>query len=188
MKILVHDINNHLSSISMLLYKLKHNESLDEKAINVLNTITKQTSLIAEICKNAQAIEFKPLEVGDLIKEAVNDSCINLKTMIYKQSSITKQVNKTLIFQMVENILKNSYEANANKVDIYITDKQIEFIDNGHGINKKQLENMVSSNSLSTKGDNRGHGLKSIKKCCLEHKFKLQIKPNEFGLSLIVKF
>jgi len=188
MKILVHDINNNITAISLLIHKLRKNDTLDDDALHIIDKIKKQTDNISKICANVTTREFKILDIGDAIKNIVSDNCFSTKVVVHKNASVKHMIDKCAISQMVNNILKNSYEANANRVDVFIEPDHIEFKDNGHGITNKQLKNMLSSNSLSTKGDDRGIGLKSIKKCCSDHKFTLHIQPNEFGLSLFIKF
>lgn len=102
------------------------------------------------------------------------------------QGSIDIECSKLKLKRAFENLILNSMEAGASEVIIDVSKNQIQIIDNGEGITPDDSNQIEEQGT--TKGRNRGIGLKMVKGFFLQHGWVMELKNNQDqGLSVILK-
>ena len=118
-------------------------------------------------------------DVTDSLKE-LKDYNINLKIDEDDEILINGDYNR--LTQVVTNLIKNSFEAGADKVDIesnIVEDKlELKVIDNGTGMDMNNIENIFTP-FYTTKIDGTGLGVPLSKEIIEAHNGNLSYKNNK---------
>ena len=140
-----------------------------------------------QLCEESLNPHIEEYEMGQLVEEVTQNNGFIGNIKINRSNKLHHHISKVSFRNMIKNLLKNSQEAGADKVIIYVEGSSIIIEDNGEGMTNDQLANMVENGILSTKSKDRGFGLKSIKRCSERHNMDLKIQRNPHrGLSIIL--
>lgn len=197
---LFHDILNPITGFVLYL------EALNQKAFQTkeidyqIDNIIESSQKIRNFIKLVQEDLFSPnkkqtIEVTKTIREIMSliyykAKNQNVSIILISNSRIYLRINKMKFYQIIINILSNSIDSyekinDSRKRNIIINVKEengyikFNFIDNGCGIEKKNLSKIFDER-YSTKENNFGIGLKTTKKIILEDcsgEIKVSSKP-----------
>lgn len=181
-----------------IIHELNNSFTVCKGYLKMLNQNKYQSILTEEINKcialiNKEEENKKFFIVNDLILELKEyyeytyNICIN-----YHKCHYSFYGNYSKIKDMFINLIKNSIEADAIKIDIKVLEKNnnliIIFTDDGQGI-KKDFLNKLNKINISNKSKGHGIGLKSIKDTIKNHNGSLDIKSTyHYGTTFIIKF
>jgi signal transduction histidine kinase len=179
-KQVAHEIKNPLTPMKLAVQQLivsyrdknKNFDSIFEKvSLTILNQIENLNQIASEFSRFARMPNYK-LEVIDLlpvIKDIINlFSDENVKLDIHTSlSSAFVEGDKSQFRRLFINLIRNSIQANANKIIITLTSDNNLFkllvSDNGNGIPEKIRDKIFESN-FTTKEKGMGLGLKLAKR------------------------
>ncbi len=190
--IFAHDINNILQNIRSasdlleIYQKDRDNTRNEQEMIDIINSqVSRGANLVSNIRKLSQLektqISLKLISVKDMLFKAVSAikdiySVKIIEIYIDQPESEIKVFANEFLLDIFKNILYNSIEFNDNdivKIDIVIskinhmgkTFIQMQFIDNGIGINDERKEKIFErSFSNKEKGKGMGLGLSLVRK------------------------
>ncbi|MFN3694138.1 MAG: ATP-binding protein, partial [Ignavibacterium sp.] len=179
-KQVAHEIKNPLTPMKLAIqqliaaYREKHND-FDKLFDRVSNTILTQIDNLSQIASEFSRFAKMPslkIEVIDLIK-IVNDTInifINEKAEIILETDYQEaliEADKNQLSRMFINFIRNSIQANANKIVIKIERKEnifeIRIKDNGTGI-PEEIQNKIFDENFTTKSQGMGLGLSMAKR------------------------
>ncbi|AJI25863.1 histidine kinase-, DNA gyrase B-, and HSP90-like ATPase family protein [Priestia megaterium] len=171
-----HTIKNEIAKIDLLVNQLKEQIALDEKSSEKLNLVLNSTNHLLELSTRIQSklntIKLKESEFS--LNESIDRAIKLSNAYLYNNQDIkimrqymadvtivgdTEQLQETYL-----NIIKNAIEAMDGKgqilIRVYASRKKvyIDFIDNGKGIEKADL-NRILDPFYSTKGSTNDYGL-----------------------------
>jgi sensor histidine kinase regulating citrate/malate metabolism len=188
----IHDMNNELTILYTSLEKLKMLKKIGdpdiqmvEKVITQMKKTMKDSLNICEETLNPTVIDANINNVTKEIVENKKDSYLT-KIKVVSMQQINHKISPILYKNVVHNIIKNASEAHARDLTVYFEDNTVSFIDNGNGLSDTNLKDMISTKMISTKGEDRGIGLKSIAQFCKKFKLKLSFEHNK-PRGLVVK-
>jgi len=185
-RVLGHEIRNSLAPVSSL------SESLAEKSINERDKTA--LNVISERCQHLQTFVERYASLSKPL--SINPQWLSVTQFLapiialYPQLTFSTEVktknsnqqlwaDKTLLAQVLINLLKNSQEAGATTVDFSFSQQQqtdqITIIDNGHGINN--LDNLFVP-LYSTKPQGQGIGLNFCRNIIEQHQGTLSLINN----------
>ena len=198
-KVLRHEIMNSIAPISSLTSTLKEiiNEDVQDNQIEPesledlkegIETISGRSDGLINFINayrdytNLPEPNKSKIDLNELVKHAVKlmqaDSQLTIKA---RYASVKQEVNldESMILQVLINIIKNAVEAvekqeNA-QVEVIVTNKCIEVIDNGTGITKEAKEKIFMP-FFSTKNRGSGIGLSLSKQIMQMHDGDIQLK------------
>lgn len=211
---LAHEINNPLTNINGLLFKLNKIIAKDEinkeelaKISNKIsensNRISKIVSALNHISKERSLTEMEKIEIKNIfseIEKLLNSKRI-FKSIDFKFENKSKvlsfQGHSLLVIQVIVNLIENAIDAVSNIENPMIRlicrdgDKNIifEIIDNGHGISR-EIENEVFLPFYSTKnlGSGTGLGLSLAKGILDAHSGDIYFNSSNSGTIFTVSF
>ncbi len=194
-KRIAHEIKNPLTPIRLNLeriYRLSMKEEIDRDKVRemiplMLREIDRITNLINQ---------FRHLS-GD---KGLKLSRFNLRRLLEEMRSLYSGVNINLkgdreieadysaLKEVFYNLINNSIEWGADRIDIEIKDSEIIFRDNGEGIEEGELENIFTPHfSKNPKG--MGIGMAVVKKIIEEHGWRVEVFSEKGrGIEVRIRF
>lgn len=175
-KVMAHEIKNPLTPIRLTLDRIEEKTFLEEKLEpedlkKFLERINGQIDTLERLVNQFRSFSKEPevtpllLPAKDVIEEIAEDMKAKINTSIKGDGAIYADPN--LMSQILLNLWKNSLEADANQIDVYISSTETETLiiitDNGKGINSKDLEKIWLPYVTYKKGGT-GLGLPVVKK------------------------
>ncbi|MEP0860808.1 MAG: HAMP domain-containing protein [Ignavibacterium sp.] len=179
-KQVAHEIKNPLTPMKLAIqqliaaYREKHGD-FDKLFDKVSNTILTQIDNLSQIASEFSRFAKMPslkIEVVDLIK-VVNDTInifINEKAKIILETDYQEaliEADKNQLSRMFINFIRNSIQANADKIIININSKENDFeiriTDNGTGI-PEEIRDKIFNENFTTKNQGMGLGLSMAKR------------------------
>ena len=184
-----HDLKNEIQILKSL---IKNLPSENEVTIKISNLVNKLSDRITSV--------FSKKEVKTLIN--VNDIILGLSSE-YSSLLLKKELlervsfiaNKTQFIDVLNNIIKNSYEAGADLVRIEVKFNSLTIRDNGK-CSFETIEKLNSKIAFTTKAYAAGLGSQEVRKFCEKNNctfvyFQSQCsnpKTGDRGLALRIKF
>ena len=186
-RVLGHEIRNSLAPVSSLAETLASKSNTDssysERDKTALNVITERCQHLQNFVEHYASLS-KPFNI--------NPQWLSITQLLTPLSALFEQLNisvnskmdrlwadQTLLTQVLINLLKNAQEANANQVEITLSQQQqnyqITITDNGHGFNN--LENLFVP-LYSTKEQGQGIGLNFCRNIIEQHQGTLSLINN----------
>ncbi|MBL4909914.1 MAG: ATP-binding protein [Alteromonadaceae bacterium] len=186
-RVLSHEIRNSLAPVSSLAETLANKSNTDssysERDKTALNVITERCQHLQNFVEHYASLS-KPFNI--------NPQWLSITQLLTPLSALFEQLNisvnskmdrlwadQTLLTQVLINLLKNAQEANANQVEITLSQQQqnyqITITDNGHGFNN--LENLFVP-LYSTKEQGQGIGLNFCRNIIEQHQGTLSLINN----------
>ena len=212
--ILGHEISNPITTIKIATDLLKKEKKLAD--FELLDIIKKEANRISNIFNNFQVcnnkIENKQKEnIHEIIRYSLikfSEKKMNLEIIELFDPSLPKlNVNRDLLIQVFDNLLKNSYESSSFtsssfikivtsfkegesiKIPNIIKKKKVNFlsikiIDNGKGISD-EIKDKIFLPFYTTKKKGSGIGLFLVKKIINDHQGNISIKSKN-GLTEVI--
>jgi signal transduction histidine kinase len=142
---LAHELRNPAMSLQMLMHGISNSaNSLDSKDLEVMNReVSRITSTVNEFLQIAKTVETNSaltstIKIKEMLLEHVQRVIKGIITLIFSGDDYEFSSDEMLIFNTLVNLINNSYEAGATKIEItfYKIENQvtITFHDNGTGI------------------------------------------------------
>lgn len=180
---IIHDISNAMIVLKSMLYKIqscRDPELCHDKIKKALERVE-----LTEEYLIAKKNQMPHHEQSDLAQ--VLDQRIGFFQGIYSEIDITLSIHASpklsfdtpLFFNALTNLVKNSIEAQATKFHIEVFDNEIRFTDNGPGVSRETLTRLKQEGS--TKGADRGLGLKSVARFCHQTGWHIHLHNNHPG-------
>jgi len=160
---LAHEIRN---SLGVIYGYTKTMKSKGEKLGKVNNEIRFLSTMMESFLSFSKPIKVEKQERINLYDLLSKLACENELEIEISEKEIFIYFEKTLIISVFSNLLKNSREAGANRIEVTFYDENnLEIIlkDNGKGIDKKNIEN-VWYPFFTTRDKGTGMGLAIVKK------------------------
>lgn len=160
---LAHEVRN---SLGVIYGYTKTMKSKGEKLGKVNNEIRFLSSMMESFLSFSKPIKVEKQKKVNLYELLSKLACENELEIEISEKEIFICFEKTLITSIFSNLLKNSREAGANRIEVAFYDENnLEIIlkDNGKGIDKKNIEN-VWYPFFTTRDKGTGMGLAIVKK------------------------
>ena len=92
-----------------------------------------------------------------------------------------------MLREMFYNLINNSIEGGASRIELVVSDGRLEYRDNGRGIEEKDLENIfLPYYTKNPKG--MGLGMAIVKKIAQDHGWDIKALPSDRGAYFVVDF
>lgn len=206
---IAHQLKNPLTSILLMIDMILDGNLSKEKTDEFLKDIERGIEninfLIIEMLKlsrfDAEVVEFKKEEVN--IKDIINNAIKNVDILrevkdiniIINGVDAIINVDKSWQEEAITNIIKNAIEHSNNKRNIIInyTDKGscvlVEVIDNGSGINSKDIKRIFDRFYKSNKSDNNfGIGLSLAKEIIKKDNGQISVSSKNNETKFVIKY
>lgn len=176
-----HDLNNILTGILNNIYYLEELNDLPANASKILANLENDAKRAADIIeimlskKKRDEIKLDKIFINEIAGDVIN----SLKTGLPEKISIKLNsdesippiiANKTDIYRIILNIIKNSIEAVEPQGEVELTtgydsgNVYIKIADNGEGISKENIDKIFDSGfSTKDKKTESGYGLSVVK-------------------------
>ena len=179
-KQVAHEIKNPLTPMKLAVQQLivsyrdknKNFDSIFEKVSNTILSQIENLSLIAsEFSRFARMPNFKIEEIDliPIIKDTINlfiEEQIKIETITHLTSAPI-EADRSQFRRLLINLIRNSIQASANKIEIKLNQEEDKFIlvisDNGKGI-PAEIQGKIFDSNFTTKNKGMGIGLKLAKR------------------------
>jgi signal transduction histidine kinase len=194
MSSVVHDIQSPIIALEAILASDKIDK---EMLILVLERIKDITNTLDKEKERALAIgRYSINEIMVEISKEKSLESINKHTevniQVINKNDFVAEIDRNRFKRVVSNLINNSIDAQACNVTIIIDENQVVFRDNGKGIEKEVLNNLLNiSDSGKTFGKDSGQGIGflSFKKFVDEYHLVYEITSKVgFGTEILLKF
>ncbi len=184
-----HEIKNSLNALALLSKNLEGEyKEIFEDEIERIKRIISSISILGKY-----EIEKKKINIKEIIKESLDflkEETKNLKVITELKENETVCGDRNLLFIAFNNIIKNSFEANAKILKIWTQKKGnyrvINFMDDGVKVSYDKIDKIFNP-FFSTKGKT-GLGLYLVKKIIEIHEGKIEfIQKNEKIFKIYLK-
>jgi nitrogen fixation/metabolism regulation signal transduction histidine kinase len=190
-RVLTHEIRNSLTPVSSMAETLldKSDNERDKMILNVItercqhlqNFVNRYSSLSQEYQLNCQMLSVQ------LITKSIANMYPSL-TITSTGNATEVWADRTFFEQVMINLVKNSQEAGANKVELNFTKQEqftvIDIVDNGQGFS--HLENLFVP-LYTTKLQGQGIGLSFCRRVIEQHHGMLELHNNdEKGVTVMI--
>ena len=195
-KRIAHEIKNPLTPIRLNLERLKRYSEKDEldrdRLRELVNVILKELDRISELVNQFKSLSpSKELHIQELkISEVIKSI-----TRLYSSAGIevnlegdrVVQGDIGMIREMFLNLINNSIEWGAKRIDIVVNENRLDYRDNGKGIEEGMLENIfIPYFSNNPKG--MGIGMAVVKRIVEDHGWEIRALPSERGAHFVIDF
>ncbi len=167
MTILAHDLNNDVTVLNGLIHVLE--SALESGNIDLAKEKVKKLKARSRTIITTLKSAMEPIEEIDVKafyeshKEDMEENygvCLNIKG----KSGFNVYAKRVFFLKFIENVIKNSKEAKATKVDIHVSNQYMVIKDNGAGFNSDILRSFRDDRArVTTKSNGHGIGLQSMK-------------------------
>lgn len=177
-KIMNHDIPNHITIINGGIYKIK--EDYPEEAKRIENGCERIMDLLKDLKKIGETKELN--KRSNNIQKIISKISIENESKLDIKDDFNIEADTKEIKRLFENLIWNAVQHNENKVKIKIgllENKKGFFVeDNGSGID--ELEEVFNI-GYSTKSSHTGLGLSFVKSVANQHGWDYSVKEGEEG-------
>ncbi len=190
-----HDLRNPLSSMSGATYYLKTRcaSKLDAKAMDMLSTIESSIDYSNKIVSDLldysreMKLDLETATPKKLVEASLSivKTPVNIQVLDFSSDSFKLQVDRTKIYRVFTNIIKNAFEAMPNGGTLTIKnykDKDMAiftFNDTGTGLTPEALRNLWKP-LFTTKAKGMGFGLAICKRVVEAHGGRIEVE-SAFG-------
>lgn len=179
-RVLTHEIVNSVTPIntltttmlSQLSKSIPQENELTQNLSSGIQAIRKRNNGLLAFVENFRRINKVPkpdiqtVRIGDIfnnLKSFLKEEFKRIELLFKVEDELTIEADEELIIQLLINLLKNAFEAGANKIEIIakfgpMDRPQILVCDNGKGIDKENIDNVFIP-FYSTKSEASGIGL-----------------------------
>lgn len=187
---ITHEIKNPLAVIKAYLDLFDNNdiESFSKYVPIISGEVDKILLLLQDfLLVNKDNINLDIMDINMLLEDTIN-SILNLNKFNIELNLDDEEIyingDYNRLSQVITNMIKNSYEADANKIIVnsYIEDKKVivDIIDNGSGIDNSIMDKIYEP-FYTTKKDGTGLGVALSKEIIEAHDGTLQYYNNKIG-------
>ncbi|MDI9603754.1 MAG: HAMP domain-containing sensor histidine kinase [Bacteroidota bacterium] len=208
--VLTHEIMNSITPIISLSETLSEKELSDEVDVEnyrimkrAMDTIHRRSKGLLSFVENYRKLTrlpqptIQPIAIQPMLqslRQLMASSGIAFDYEVYPEQLILK-ADKTMVEQLLLNLLKNAHEASAASSEPRIevraeklgSEIHISVSDNGHGIAPEAIEKIFIP-FYSTKSNGSGIGLTLCRQIALRHKGKIVVKSDNKGSKFTVVF
>ena len=208
--VLTHEIMNSITPIISLSETLSEQELSDEVDVEnyrimkrAMDTIHRRSKGLLSFVENYRKLTrlpqptIQPIAIQPMLqslRQLMASGGITFNYEVYPEQLILK-ADKTMVEQLLLNLLKNAHEASAASTEPRIDVKaeklgneiHISVSDNGHGISPEAIEKIFIP-FYSTKSNGSGIGLTLCRQIALRHKGKIVVKSDNKGSKFTVVF
>ncbi len=173
--VVAHEIKNPLGIIKGASQIFKKENIDTETKLEMLQFIEEEVERLDNLVKDFMAISkskepyLKEIDIKNFLENLVEKLKLmfsNVKIIANINCSNLKKIDDVLLSQILTNLIKNSVEANANKIEISCFEKDKKWVikikDNGKGISKEEL-NKIFEPFYTNKEKGTGLGLVIVK-------------------------
>ena len=195
-KRIAHEIKNPLTPIRLNLERIvryTQRGSLDEdKLQELVSTILKEIDRISELINQFKHLsadrkpKFREMTLSEVIEDLKKIySSTGLEITLRGDRKITGDPD--MLREMFYNLINNSIEGGASRIELVVSDGRLEYRDNGKGIEEKDLENVfLPYYTKNPKG--MGLGMAIVKKIAQDHGWDIRALPSDRGAYFVVDF
>jgi hypothetical protein len=202
-RIIRHDMHSGINTyIPRGLSSLEKRISVDE--MNNLK-ITSPIKMIKDGLAHTQKVYKSVYEFTNLVKHTVvlNRDMVDIKESLLKYLTntsyknqvelddlVTLNVNETLFWNAIDNLIKNGLRYNNSDtkiVKIYMENNDLIVEDNGIGFTQKEFENVTGGKIKKDADSESGLGLGITKTILEEHGFNMEFEKLETGTKIKIK-
>ncbi len=193
-KRIAHEIKNPLTPIRLNLERIARitevGEIDPEKLRNLTKAILKEIERINDLISQFRHLsterDLKPKEIR--ISDLVNDL-----RQIYSSAGLDIDLkgderilaDPAMLKEMFYNLINNSLEWGASKVEVEVRDGEIHYRDNGKGIGESEVENIfIPYYSKNPKG--MGIGMAVVKRIAEDHGWAIKAIPSKEGAYFLI--
>ncbi|NLX67683.1 MAG: HAMP domain-containing histidine kinase, partial [Bacteroidales bacterium] len=208
--VLTHEIMNSIAPIISLSETLSEQEALEEmdpKKYHIMQqameTIHRRSKGLLSFVENYRTLTRlpqpvkQPLRMGTLlesIQQLTAANGINFSFTVYPTQLILN-ADKTMVEQLLINLLKNAHEAcnglSEKKIEIkaeMVGDKiELTVSDNGQGISPEAIDKIFIP-FYSTKSNGSGIGLSLCRQIVVRHRGKISVQSDKTGTHFKIEF
>lgn len=208
--VLTHEIMNSITPIISLSETLSEQELSEEVDVEnyrimkrAMDTIHRRSKGLLSFVENYRKLTrlpqptIQPIAIQPMLqslRQLMASGGITFNYEVYPEQLILK-ADKTMVEQLLLNLLKNAHEASAASSEPRIDVKaeklgneiHISVSDNGHGISPEAIEKIFIP-FYSTKSNGSGIGLTLCRQIALRHKGKIVVKSDNKGSKFTVVF
>lgn len=171
---LAHELRNPVMSLQMMMHSVKEsNNIITSEDVNVMSReISRISATVNEFLSMAKPIDIHPEKTGTLaVKNMVTEQIQRIMkgslTVEFRGDDFEFVSDPIMIFNIIENLLRNSYEAGATRCVIEFSKAADEvtliFEDNGSGI-PEQYRDKIFRPFFTTKKSGTGLGMSMCEK------------------------
>ncbi len=190
-RVLTHEIRNSLTPVSSMAETLSEKadnkrdkmvlDVITERCLHLQNFVNRYSSLSQQYQLNCQWLQM------ELITKSVANMYENL-TITSTGNASKVWADRTFFEQVIINLIKNSQEAGATKIELNFTKQEqftvIDIVDNGQGFSN--LENLFVP-LYTTKLQGQGIGLSFCRRVIEQHHGMLELHNNdEDGVTVMI--
>lgn len=191
------------------LYEIaKENKNIENQIIDIINNISLENKKIASLVKFVRRANFDLLSskitqdlviyIDQYVKNVYrNDRVRRINKKLVKNVNVLVQPETSFVFEftpleiniILDNLLDNSFKASAETVEIKISVVnqilEVEYQDNGIGVNPSIIETMFDFGVTTTSGS--GIGLYHVKKIVQSMGGEIVYRISKYGANFLIK-
>lgn len=208
--VLTHEIMNSIApiiSLSETLSEQEASEEVDPERYRIMQqameTIHRRSKGLLSFVENYRALTRlpqpvkQPIQMQALLKsiqQLITSNGIDFSWSVYPTQLILN-ADKTMVEQLLINLLKNAHEAcsglSEEKIEVkaeMVGDKvELTVSDNGHGISPEAIDKIFIP-FYSTKASGSGIGLSLCRQIIARHKGKISVQSDKSGTRFKIEF
>lgn len=188
---IVHDIRNPLSVIELCSEGLEDGDTKELNDMAILRIKEKLLQLL-ENKKKSQVVDIEEIVRKSILSRQKIFPTLILNLEVKLSGEVKVELNASTMQSIIENMINNSSEAEANSVMISLRSKQgfVEILikDDGKGVKQNVIDKILSGEKITTKVKGNGIGLTSAVRFCRENLGDLVIRSVEGkGTEVLIK-
>jgi len=151
-----------------------------------LSSLIDTLRLSLKLDSKQQSLSLEECSINELVDECIEGLKLNYprREIVIEGENVAIKADKTMLGIVITNLIENALKYSEDEVVVRITQKQLDVIDSGIGIGKKELERITDKFyrvNKNTWNNSLGLGLFLVENILKLHNFKLKIKsePNK---------
>jgi len=195
-KRIAHEIKNPLTPIRLNLERLKRyaeEGDIDRAKFKELVTvILKELERISDLVNQFKSLsasrEIKPQQISlsSVVKD-IRKLYTSAGVDIVLEGDRTLTADPSLLKEMFFNLINNSIEWGASRVQITVDGDRLEYRDDGKGIEAQRLDDIFIP-YYSSNPQGMGIGMAVVKKIVEDHGWKIKAIPSKKGAHFLIEF
>lgn len=171
---LAHELRNPAMSLQMLMHGISNSENaLDPKDLEIMNReVARITATVNEFLQIAKTVDIHPaptdtMTVKEMLKEHTERVMKGRVSLVFKGDEYKLCTDEMLVFNVLVNLINNSYDAGSTKIEISFQKERDNVIitvhDNGTGIPDGSIDKIFRP-FYTTKKSGTGLGMSMCEK------------------------
>jgi K+-sensing histidine kinase KdpD len=196
-KRLIHDLQNPISAMNTMITLISESDTPDDIKHEALDTLPKLTQeILSQIIATKKNFEYDASQfVNTDLRLCINESLIQIKlshpekfkkiSFIDPSHSILIPCDPPSLKRAIINVIENGLDFSREKLEIRLSESKdgasIFIADDGPGLQKEKLEEIIRGLSKSGKGDRPALGLSSVSHILRKHNGRLSCQGSHLG-------